>query len=104
MQRVWDELKKIEAQADQIQADARQKAKQISALAQQESDRLVANSKTYGEEEAKKLYSNAIEEANQNRAERLRANELAAEKLKSQAQKRMDTAVSAVVAAVLEEN
>ncbi|MGD6852600.1 MAG: hypothetical protein ACQCN6_11125 [Candidatus Bathyarchaeia archaeon] len=104
MQKVWDELKKIEAQADQIQADAQEKAKKITTLAQQESDKLLSNSKTYGEEEAQKLYNQAIEEANRDRAEKLEANEATAQKLKAQAQKRMDNAVSTVVAAVLEEN
>jgi vacuolar-type H+-ATPase subunit H len=103
MQKVWDELKKIEAQADQIQADAQDKAKKITTLALQESDKLVANSKVYGEEESQKLYAKAVEEANQNRAEQLKANELAAHKLQNQAEKRMDKAVSAVVDVVLEE-
>lgn len=104
MQKVWDELKKIEAQADQIQAEAQEKAKKITTIAQQESDKLVANSKTYGEEESQKLYAKAVEEANQDRAEKLKANEATAQKLKTQAEKRMDKAVSTVVTAVLEEN
>jgi vacuolar-type H+-ATPase subunit H len=103
MQRVWDELKKIEAQAEQIQADAQEKAKQIVVLAQQESDKLVANSTVYGKEESQKLYAKAVEEANQNRDELLKVNQQTAEKLKIQAEKRMDKAVSTVVNAVLEE-
>jgi len=104
MQRVWDELKNIEAQADKIQSDAQEKAKKITALAQQEADKLVANSETYSTEEAQKLYSQAIEEANQSREEQLKANDLTANKLKNQAEKRMDNAVQAVVDAILEEN
>jgi vacuolar-type H+-ATPase subunit H len=103
MQRVWDELKKIEAQAEQIQADAQEKARQIVALAHQESDKLIANSKVYGQEESQKLYAQAVEEANQNREDLLKVNEQAAGKLKAQAEKRMDKAVSMVVNAVLEE-
>ena len=103
MQRVWDELKKIEAEAEQIQADAKEKAKNITALSKQESDQLMANSKAYGEEESAKIYNKAVEDANQCRSEMLKANEQEAAKLKSQAEKRMDSAVSAVVAAVLEE-
>jgi V/A-type H+/Na+-transporting ATPase subunit G/H len=103
MQKVWDELKKIEAQAERIQAEAQDKAKNITLLAKQESDKLMANSKAYGEEESAQLNAQAVEEANQHRQELLVANEQAAAKLKSQAKKRMDKAVSVVVSAVLEE-
>ncbi len=53
MEKVWEELKKIEAKADQIKSTAQNKAKEITVLAQQEAEKLVANSKTYAEEEAK---------------------------------------------------
>jgi vacuolar-type H+-ATPase subunit H len=104
MQKVWDELKKIEAQAEQIQADAQTKAKDITALAKQESDKLLANSKAYGEAESAKIYQQALAEANECRSEMLKANQQEAAKLKRQAEKRMDKAVSAVVSAVLEES
>ena len=57
MEKVWDELKKIEAQAEQISSDAQDKAKKISLLAKQDAEKLIANSKTYAEEESQKLYA-----------------------------------------------
>jgi vacuolar-type H+-ATPase subunit H len=103
MEKVWDELKKIEAQAEQIQNEAKDRAKNIALLANQDSEKLIENSKTYAEAESQKLYSEAIKDANQARDEHLKANQAAAGKLKAQAEKRMDKAVSAVVNAVLEE-
>jgi vacuolar-type H+-ATPase subunit H len=104
MQKVWDELKKIEAQAEQIQAEAQTKAKDITALAKQQSEQLLANSKTYGEEEAAKIFGKAVEDANACRSEMLRASEEQAKALRSQAEKRLDKAVSTIVKAVLEES
>lgn len=103
MQKVWEELKNIEAQAEQIQTDAKAKAKQITSQAQKDADKLLANSRTYGAEESQKRYAAAIEEANKSRQQQLDASDKAAAKLRAQAEKRMDKAVDAVVDAVLEE-
>ena len=104
MQKVWEELKGIEAQAEKIQFDAKDKAKKITLQAQKDAEKLLEDSKKYGAEESQKRYQAAITEANKSRSEQLVANEKAAAKLKAQAEKRMDSAVDAVVKAVLEEN
>lgn len=104
MQKVWEELKGIETQAEQIQTDAKTKAKQITLQAQKDAAKLVEDSRTYGEEESQKRYQNAIMEANKSREEKLAANDKAAVKLKSQAENHMDSAVVAVVKAVIEES
>jgi len=103
MQKVWEELKNIEARADQIESDAKEKAKQIIAQAQKDAATLLAKSQAYGAEESKKRYDAAVAEANKTRQQRLDENEKVAAKLKAQAEKHMDKAVSAVVNAVLEE-
>ena len=103
MQKVWEELKKIEAEAEQIQTDAHAKAKEITIQAQKDAEKLLSNSRVYAQEESQKIYANAIAEANKGREEKLEANEKVAENLKVQAEKRMDKAVTAVVNAVLEE-
>jgi len=103
MEKVWDELKKIEAQAEQIRSEAQDEAKKISALAEQEAEKLVANSKVYGEEEAQQLYASAIREANHNCEEQLKANLEASANLRAQAEKRLEQAVTAVVKSVLGE-
>jgi vacuolar-type H+-ATPase subunit H len=103
MEKVWDELKKIEAQAEQIQKDSQERAKSMVFLAKQDSETLIENSRIYAEEESKKLFANAIKEANQDRNDRLKANQETAEKLKVKAEKRMEKAVLAIVNVVLEE-
>lgn len=104
MEKVWDELKKIEAQAEQIQKDAQERANNMVLLAKQNSEKLVENSRIYAEEESQKLIANAIKEANLNRDEHLKANQESSLKLKEKAEKRMDKAVLAIVNVVLEEN
>jgi vacuolar-type H+-ATPase subunit H len=104
MEKVWDELKKIEAQAEQIQNDAQDRAKKMVLLAKQDAEKLVENSKTYAEAESQRLQTKATDEANQERDENLKASAEAAENLKLIAEKRMNKAVSAVVNAILEDN
>jgi len=103
MEKVWEELKKIEAEAEQIRSEAQEKAKNVMTLAQQNGEKLIANSQTYAEEEAERLFKSAVEEANHKRDEQLKANQAAAEKLKVQAEKHMEKAISKVVNAIIKE-
>ena len=103
MEKVWGELRKIESQAEHIRDEAKDEAKKITVLAQQEAEKLVVDSKAYAEEEGRTLYSSAIQEANRNHDERLRTNQESAEKLRVQAEKRIDQASSIVANAVLGE-
>ena len=103
MEKVWEELKKIEAQAEQIRGETQDKAKKMTTLAQQEAEELLANSGTYAEEEAQQLYISAVQEANNSRDELLKTNQVTANKLKVQAEKHMDSAISKVMNAVIEE-
>jgi vacuolar-type H+-ATPase subunit H len=103
MEKVWEELKKIESEAEQIRTEAQTKAKDITTLARQNADKLIANSKAYAEEEGQQLNTSAIQDANQKRSEQLKANETAIQNLRVQAEKHMDAAISRVVSAVVKE-
>jgi vacuolar-type H+-ATPase subunit H len=103
MEKVWDELKKIEAQAEQIQNDAEDRAKKMVLLAKQDAEKLIENSKTYAEAESKNLLEKAIEKAILERQEHLKTNEEVARNLKFKAEKNMEKAGSSVVNAVLED-
>ena len=103
MEKVWDELEKIEAQAEQIRSEASNKSKTLTTLATQEAEKLLANSETYAQEEAKHLYDTNIEEANRSRDEQLKVSQKVTEKLKAQAENRMEQASSTVMKAVLGE-
>jgi len=103
MENVWGELKKIEAQALQITSDAQDKAKQIVAMSKQDAQKIVDDCKVSAEAEAKKLYTEAVDKANQGRDEQLKSNQIEIKKLKVVAEQGMDQAVDLIVKAVLEE-
>ena len=103
MEKVWEELKKIEAQAQEIRSEAQKNAKEITALAQQEAEKLVANSKNYAQQEAEQLYEGSIEETDRNRDQQLKENQETARKLAAQAEQRMEKVASAIVNVVLGE-
>lgn len=101
MEKVWSELKKIEAEAELIRSDTIKKAKQILETSTEESKKLIDNSKTYANEEAQKLHEAKMEEANKRRASQLKANEEVIQKLEESAKNRMDRAALIVFDAVL---
>ncbi|MGA3059058.1 MAG: hypothetical protein ABSD92_01685 [Candidatus Bathyarchaeia archaeon] len=103
MEKVWVELKKIEAQAEKIRSEAQDEAKKMLALAQQEAEKLITNGKAYAEEEAQQLYASTIQEANSKREEQLRANQEDRANLMVNAEKKMEQAVAIVVKKVLGE-
>jgi vacuolar-type H+-ATPase subunit H len=104
MEKVWAELKKIEAQATQIKIEAQAKNKEIVVVAQQEAETLSANSKNYAKEEAQNLYETAVKDASKNRESQLKANQEQTQKLSAQAQKNMPKAAEAIVKRVLGES
>lgn len=101
MEKVWNELKKIESQAEQIRTEAQKTANNIISTAKQDAETLISNSKTYAEEEAQKAYTKAIQKANSKREEQLKANMLDAEKLKVQAEKHIEAAISKIAKKVI---
>ncbi len=104
MENVWSELKKIEAQAEQITSEAQSKAKQIIATSQQDAQTLINTRKANAEVEAQKLYQNAVAQANEERETQLKENQAEITKLKTGAKKHIDQAVKVIVDAVLEAN
>jgi len=59
MEEVWEELKKIEAQAEQIRAEAQDKGKETTKIAEQDAELLLTNSKTSAERRKPKKSSPA---------------------------------------------
>ncbi|MGE5575181.1 MAG: hypothetical protein ACM3UL_03500, partial [Ignavibacteria bacterium] len=62
MEKLWEELKKIDTQAEQIRIEAQNKAKEINRLAQKETEELLIRSKDFAQQETKTIYSTAISE------------------------------------------
>jgi vacuolar-type H+-ATPase subunit H len=103
MEKVWEELKKIDAQAEKIRSEAQNKAKEIISLSQKESEEFLVNSKIYSQQEAQQLYEETVEEANRRGDQQLETNRKATEHLSEQAQKRMEKASSTIVSALIGE-
>ncbi len=103
MEKVWSELKKIEAKAEEIRSEATAKAKQIGNLSQQEAEELIATSKSYADEEAKALVAKAAKEAAIAGKERMRNAKKETKKLRLQASENMEKAVDLIVQAVVGE-
>ncbi len=104
MERVWEELRRIEAQAEQIRSEAQTKAKEIVNVAKQEAEQLLATSKTYAEKQGHDLKQRQIQEANKSRAAKLKASDENLDEIERVARKRMPVAEQAVVDAVLGKN
>jgi len=104
MEKVWEELKKIEAQAEQIRSEAQDKSMQISTMAQKQAQTLSLNAKNYSAEEIKQLESTASQEINCKRNEKLKESQQTAEKIRKSAEKRMDHATNLIVKNVLGED
>ncbi len=103
MEKVWEELQKIEVQAEQVRNEAEKDAKEITSLSIQEANKLLENSKNYAQQEAQQLYTDKIEQAKRDRDQRLKVNKDDMEKLVEQAKQRIDAASSKIVAAVIGE-
>ncbi len=103
-EKVWEELKKIEAQAETIRAEAQDTAAKVAEFSRQQAEKLIANSKIYAEEDANQLYSLEVNAAQKQRDESLKENKENVEKLKAKAKERVELAASAIRASVLGEN
>jgi hypothetical protein len=104
MEKIWDELKKIEAQAEKILSEAQTKSTELISLSKKESEQLVVKAKIYAEEDSQEFYLRAIQEANQAYQEKLKIGKENGEKLIAQAEKRADKCVDIIVKAVMGEN
>jgi len=101
MEKVWEELKKIELHAEQIRIEAQNRAKEITNLANQEAEKLVANSKVYAEEEAQRLNQLAVTEANEKSEMQLKTAQENTDELRRAAEKRMKHAEDVILKAVV---
>jgi len=97
MEAVWNELKKIENEAELILSEASLRAEKILKVATKEGERIVANSEIYASEEAQKVWESTVDEANRKRESILKTNDEAIEELKKLAERRMGVAVKAVL-------
>ena len=101
MEKIWEELKKIERGADLIRFEALDKSKEMIKVVGEESEKLISDSKKQANEEAKELLEKSTEAANEERVNALKKNEEFVEDLRKLAEKRMDEAVKMIFDAML---
>ncbi len=96
MERVWEELKRIENEAVLINSEASNKSKEIIETAKQKGAKLTADSEKYALEEAQRLVEKINEEANEERKKTLEENKKNIEALRETATTHMDEAVKTI--------
>jgi hypothetical protein len=101
MEKVWNELRRIEDEAAVIRSEAQAKSKEITEVASKEAEKMVANSKIYALEDARKLHESSIKLGNEHRDSLLKTNEEYIARLQGSAEERMKEAITTVVSCVL---
>ncbi len=103
MEHVWEELKKIEAQAQQIRSEAQTRSKQITDYADKQAEQLVEHAKAYAEQDAQTQNDTLMKQANQKHDQQLQASQQTIAEVQTQAQKRLSESVDLIVKSVLGE-
>ena len=101
MERVWEELKKIETEAERIHSEASKKSEELHAIAKKDAEKLLSVSKKHAEAEANELLNKYRREASNERNARLEKNKIFIKELRATVEKRFDKAVNTVFDAVL---
>ena len=101
MEKVWEELRKIESEAEHIHSETLKKSETLIALAKKDAEQLLSFSKKHTETEANKLLTKYLEEAASEHDASLEANEKILKELRKTVEKCFDQAVNTVFDAVL---
>jgi len=97
MERLLEELKKIEEETISIRSEAKEKSDKIVALAKNYAEKLILDSRKEAEDEASELLSHFLSEAKRKCEERLSENEENLRRLRIRAEKCMDRAVKIII-------
>jgi len=101
MEKVWEELRKIEREAERIRSEGLRKSEEIFVIAKEDAEKLVLDSRKHVEEEAEELLSRYLEEANKEREDALKKNEDVIKELRITVERRINEAVKMIFDAVL---
>jgi len=101
MEKVWEELRKIEREAERIRSEGLRKSEEIFVIAKEDAEKLVLDSRKHVEEEADELLSRYLEEANKEREDALKKNEDVIKELRITVERRINEAVKMIFDAVL---
>jgi len=101
MEKVWEELRKIESEAEHIRSETLKKSEELIARAKKDAEQLLSVSKKHTETEANKLLTKYLEEAANEHDASLEANEKTLKELRKTVETCFDKAVNTVFDAVL---
>jgi DNA anti-recombination protein RmuC len=101
MEKVWEELRKIESEAEHIHSETLKKSEELIALAKKDVEKLLSVSEKHTEAEANILLNKYLEEAAKAHDASLDANEKTLKELRKNVEKCFDKAVNTVFDAVL---
>jgi len=101
MEKLWEELRKIESEAEHIHSETLKKSEELIAIAKQDAEKLLSASKKHIEAEANELLNKYHEEAAKERDAALKKNEKIIKELRTTVEKRFDKAVNTIFDAVL---
>ena len=101
MEKVWEELRKIEDKAEKLRSEALKTSEKLMDVARKDAEKLLSLSKKHTESEADKLLKARVTQAEKERAADLEKNEKSIKELKATVEKYFDKAVDTVFDAVL---
>jgi vacuolar-type H+-ATPase subunit H len=101
MERVWDELRKIESKAEHIHSETLKKSEELLAVAEKDAEKLLSVSKEHTKVEADKLFDTYLKKASKDRDATLEENKRFINDLRTSVKKSFDEAVTKVFDAVL---
>jgi vacuolar-type H+-ATPase subunit H len=101
MERLWEELKKIEKEAEHIHSKTLEKSEELIAIAKKDAEKLLSDSKKHVEAEADELLKKYAKEATKKRNFALKKNEEIIKELRKTVEKRFNKAVNTIFDAVL---
>ena len=101
MEKVWDELRKIEDEAEHIHSETVKKSEELIAIARKDAEKLLSVSKKHTEAEANEVLKKYLDESAKEHDTLVEANEKKLKELRKNVEKRFDEAVNTVFDAVL---
>ena len=101
MEKVWEELRKIESKAEDIHSETLKKSEELIAFAKKDADMLLSVSEKHIEAEAEELLNEYLGEAAKERDVALENNKKVIKELRTTVEKSFDKAVNTVFDVVL---
>jgi vacuolar-type H+-ATPase subunit H len=101
MEKVWEELKKIEGKAKQINSDTLKRSEELITIAKKDAEKLLSLSRKHTEAEVNELLNKVLKEDAKEREAALEKNEKTLQEMREMVEKNFAIALDTVFNAVL---